>query len=569
MSETEKQSYEEKPNSAELLTDKEIEDGTKAAKDYFLEISDMLDTPALREIADNVSQGNFFEKIKFGDEKEMSPYDLVAEDVKEYMSLEDRFLGQGKNVEAEQYRKERTKAEKISDFLFKLGVKTIGEDFEKSVLDLGKETDSQKKTEISSPTSKGKRWKLNMGDKKNWQEVPQENQAEEPESIVKKEEEGQVKEKPETKKQISKSIGEKLSEENINADVEFLSDPNFEKDIKRTVEAFRNITTNEKGEHRHLAKERNEMVALNIEARGGRIIRGKDAIEKVRQEITEKEALKIKNELHEKAMETLIARLPEKYKSDKNALTIYIENIKDKLELVGPNRDLAFDKLVNDGYLVEHAKKRWFSYEFKIPKTGEKERALYNPTLHFETLIKNANLGVASTAQERASLKIEQGREKMKQERKKSMKEIVAGAILDYKTKQSEKAKTTKTSKQKNTPAENWSKKYREERLREIQEKQSRGEKISGADKVVLSKLGIKTNPGASLEGENILEYLQKNITTKNKTDTKYERKKPKKSLKEEFDPAKNGGRTFQKRRKEGIGLNPLRKRIIKKSKRP
>lgn len=231
----------------------------------------------------------------------------------------------------------------------------------------------------------------------------------------------------------------KTKEELTNSDAEFLSTPGFEKDAKRTVEAFRNITTNESGSHRHLAKERNEMVARNIEARGGIIIRGKEAIEEARQKISKKEALKVENELHKKAMDTLIARLPEKYKKNEETLNGYIESIKDKLGLDGENRDIAFDNLVNDGYLVENAKKRWFSFEFKIPnidKEKEKEPFIYNPTLHFESLIKKASLDIKSQAEKRANFKIDQGRIKIREERQKCVKEIVANVVSEYKAKQ-------------------------------------------------------------------------------------------------------------------------------------
>jgi hypothetical protein len=445
-------------------------------------------------------------------------------------------------------------------------IKKQEEESEKSV----SETESDLKRTVENPPadSERKRWRLSMGDKKGWQEISQDKKEEAKEPSVKEEVKKPAETKPKTKKQAVKIIEEKIPEENIDSDAEFLSRPDFEKDAKRTVEAFRNITTNEKGEHRHLAKERNEMAALNIEARGGRIVRGKEAIEKARQEIAEKEAIKIRNEFHEEAMETLIARLPEKYKNNEEALTAYIETIKDKLEIVGPDRDVAFDKLVNDGYLVENAKKRWFSYEFKIPKSGEKKPAMYNPALHFETLIKNANLSIASTAQERADLKIEQGRKKMKQERQRCMKEIVISALSDYKIKQQEKPKKTNQRKQTIASAKDASERYREERLREIQEKQAKGEKLTGADKVVLGKLGIKIEPDISMAND-IIKFLQENITRKTKIDSEDNRGKPKNNSGKKFNPSENGGRTFKKRYSKGMEHNPvISKRNYSKSKK-
>ncbi len=449
--------------------------------------------------------------------------------------------------------------------------KEQSEKSEKSVSET--KTGLPKETENPSEDSKGKRSRLKMGDKKGWQEISQDRkeevvEVEEPSAKEKVKKHAEI--KSETKKHTTEVAEKKLPEGDIDSAAEFLSKPDFEKDIKRTVEAFRNITTNEKGEHRHLAKERNEMVALNIEARGGRIIRGKEAIEKARQEIAVKEVAKIRSELHEKAMETLIARLPEKYKNNKEALTAYIENIKDKLELVGPDRDVAFDKLVNDGYLVENAKKRWFSYEFKIPKSGEREPVMYNPALHFETLTKNANLSIVSTAQERADFKIEQGRKKMKQERQKSMKEIVAGALSDYMVKQQEKPKKIKEGKRMTTSAKTASERYREDRLKEIQEKQSRGEKLTGADKVVLGKLGIKPESGSFSRADDIINYLRENITERTKIDSGDNHGKAKKQAKKEYNPAENGGRTFKKRQREGIKHNSvISKRDYSKSKKP
>lgn len=250
-------------------------------------------------------------------------------------------------------------------------------------------------------------------------------------------------EKKEFQEEVVAHTGEQTKKDGKNRALEILSNPDFLKmSPKEVVKAFREITTDESGKHRHLAKERNEMVERNVKARGHRIIRGRENIEKVRQEIATKERVRTMQELREKAVGVLVSRVPEKYKKDQDAFNKYIDGIKSKLGLDSPKGTLVFDRLVNDGYLVEKAKTGWFSDKVKLLNLNPKKQFIqFNKTKDIDQLSDEAWAPIVSEAQVAADIRVEQGKQRIRQERKACVGKIVSEVVEEYKKKEAPQEK--------------------------------------------------------------------------------------------------------------------------------
>jgi hypothetical protein len=214
--------------------------------------------------------------------------------------------------------------------------------------------------------------------------------------------------------------------------LEVLSDPKImERSPRELVESFRNLTENENGEHRHLSKERNEMAYGNLQERGMRIIRGKDAIEEARQRIATREQDKIKSEEHSRAIKTFWERNSDIKPEDREK---YLGDIKKRLGLDGVDGDFAFEKLVNDSYLVEKAKTGWFSDKIKIPKINGKSLS-YDKELLQEMAQEEKNR-ISVEAQKRADLKIIEGRKRVLKEKQVCARKIIEKTVAEYSSKE-------------------------------------------------------------------------------------------------------------------------------------
>jgi hypothetical protein len=216
--------------------------------------------------------------------------------------------------------------------------------------------------------------------------------------------------------------------------LETLSDPKvMERSPKEIVESFRNLTEKENGEHRHLAKEKNEMAYGRLKKSGMRVIVGKEAIEKVRQEIIVKEQQRIKNTEHSRAS---IAFWERNYNVKPKDREKYLTDIKNKLGITGPDGDIALDRLINDGYLVEKAKSRWFLKGVKIPKANGKSFSFDEEFL--QEIAKEAKANILINAQDNAELKIKQGKKRVFSTKQLCASEIIRNTVADYKSQQVE-----------------------------------------------------------------------------------------------------------------------------------
>lgn len=229
---------------------------------------------------------------------------------------------------------------------------------------------------------------------------------------------------------------------------EFLSDEKlWEKNPREIIEAFRTLTENEKGEHRHLAKERNEMAYENERERKRIVLIGKEAIENRRQELIKKAEAKI----HEKerlaanatCWERLAPKQKEKFKtSDSPEFKKYLEDKRNKL---GVSED-AFASLVQKGYKPEDAKVRRWGTWFRGP-------ALEIPSTISDTALTsdgskddlnkwvedNHNAGIRERVAQAVEDRLMYGRKVLLQEKRFCAKEIIRRAVDNYKEEQNKK----------------------------------------------------------------------------------------------------------------------------------
>jgi hypothetical protein len=180
---------------------------------------------------------------------------------------------------------------------------------------------------------------------------------------------------------------------------------------------------------RELKMERDAMVRNNIEARHMIIVSGKEAIEAQRKKIINKEQERILLGEHSRAFATLWERNPNIKEADKEK---FLFNIKKRLGLDGEGGNIALDKLINDGYIVEKSKKAWFSSEITLKTAGSKFSVYGSKEdLLRETLL-DLKDKVSSEASLRADLKIIEGRKRLLAERAFATKSIINREVVNH-----------------------------------------------------------------------------------------------------------------------------------------
>lgn len=267
--------------------------------------------------------------------------------------------------------------------------------------------------------------------------IPEENKKPEEadaEIIVEPESEAGAPEKEEAERSVPEQVekkNEETREQKRERAIEILSDPKvMDRSPEEIAEAFRNLTEDESGNHRHLAKERSKMVEKNLKDRHTIVIKGKDAVEKYRQQIIQKEEERISKEEHSKALNTLWERNPNVKKEDREK---HLAKFKKNLRLDGVDDNAAFDKLINDGYAVEKSKTGWFSGETKIPKVKGKGVLVYgNKKDILQDATQLAKSKILGEAQIRADLKIIEERKRLLAERAVCTKDIIEQTVEKY-----------------------------------------------------------------------------------------------------------------------------------------
>ena len=222
-----------------------------------------------------------------------------------------------------------------------------------------------------------------------------------------------------------------------------LSDPKvMERQPREIIESFRNLTENEKGEHRRLSKERNEMATRNLQEKGQRVIIGKEAIEKYRQQSIEKEKKKIWAKERSMATTTFYDRLPKKKKEQfekKGGISSlefndYLSQTRQKLGI----SENAFSSLINMKFEVGSSKVRRWGTWFRGPAI-EIHTIENNLTLEANSkddlnkwAEEQANERIKRQAEERTDLKITEGRERLLAEKNICAKIIIAETVEAY-----------------------------------------------------------------------------------------------------------------------------------------
>ena len=259
----------------------------------------------------------------------------------------------------------------------------------------------------------------------------------------------EVRKLEEQEKNILKEIEEARKEVKKQA-AETLSAPDVMKMRPRAIlESFRDITENEKGESRHLFKERDEMVKQNMEARKMKIIPGNKA-EEYRATLIAKEEVRINSEERSVAIATCWERLSAKQKQqfgapDSQGFQNYLQGKREKLGV--PEDD--FYNLVRAGIVPEQMKKRGrfmgaILGDFKVidsryPKPLEMSKEEFNK---LTAGLQNGRVEAIMMAAERhADRMIEEGRKALRTEKDVCAKKIIEQTIADYNSEQQKEQK--------------------------------------------------------------------------------------------------------------------------------
>lgn len=198
--------------------------------------------------------------------------------------------------------------------------------------------------------------------------------------------------------------------------------------MEKSHDELENIFRKATGES--LTEKRERMVDDNLRLRnpGAKVLRGKEAVEKYRQELVGVEQENILQENHEGALDTFWARNQNVKEEDREK---YLAKIKNKLGLEGGDGDIAFDRLVNDGYLVEKAKISWWSGKLKISDITGKETSIFrNKKDLADRMVQKAEDDSLRGAETRADNKIIEGRHRLLAERAICTKEIIKQTIM-------------------------------------------------------------------------------------------------------------------------------------------
>lgn len=250
--------------------------------------------------------------------------------------------------------------------------------------------------------------------------------------------------------------------------IEILSDFKImQKSPKEIAGAFREAT----GEH--LREQREKMVDKSLGEEHIKVIRGKDAVKEYREQAIAKEQKRALEEERAKALDILWAR---NSNVEEGAKGKYLNNIKEKLGLLGTDGDIAISKLINDGYVIEKAKVGWLSGKINLAKVASNEISVYkNKKDLLERVSQKGKEDSLKGAQTKVDLNIVKGRKRLLAEREVWTKNLIYNEVEKYKLEK-----------------EQLEKKQREEAEKKEQPK--------------LPEVGIK----ASLEGEIVVDKKKK-----------------------------------------------------------
>jgi len=290
---------------------------------------------------------------------------------------------------------------------------------------------------------------------------------------LEKQKENIVKEIGEAQKEVKKQAAENLSVQDVM-------------NMKRSemLEAFKDVTENEKGESRHLFKERDEMVKQNLEARKMKIIPG-NKIEEYRAKLIAKEKAKIYSDNRSAAKAICWARLTADQKQqfgvpDSDGFQKYLrEKAEEKLGI----SENDFYNLVRAGIVPEQMKKRGrfmgaILGDFKVIDSRY-PRPLEISKKEFDKMIAGLRDGqaeaVGMAAKSYADRMIEAGRKALRTEKDVCAKKIIEQTVADYNLEQ---------QKERDAEAERQAAKARRTvRVPPIKINQRRGGKVGGKAK--------------------------------------------------------------------------------------
>ena len=213
---------------------------------------------------------------------------------------------------------------------------------------------------------------------------------------------------------------------------------------KEIVEAFRNLTEDETGEHRYLAKERNEMAYKNLRERGCTILIGKEAIEKAKQDLIKRETKKVEDERYIDAKSRYLNGLSENQLSKKEKKEYIKDGSFDKerylaatIENLGIS-NVVFAEMILNQHLEIHNIRRigLFKTTIKIPSSDGRESVAKTEKEFKEWIEKfivpKANESVLREAQLRVDQKIINSRKRMLIEKELCAKVIIQQAVEKY-----------------------------------------------------------------------------------------------------------------------------------------
>ncbi len=224
---------------------------------------------------------------------------------------------------------------------------------------------------------------------------------------------------------------------------EFLSDSGvIGRDPRRAVESFRNLTENEAGEHRHLARERNEMAYKRERDKGMTVLVGKKAIEEYRQKTIAQAEEMIHEKERSKSVATCWARL-----SDKDKVRLkgqgsseFKAHLEQKMKKLSISEDV-FAGLVNAGLKPEDAKirgwlKRLFGFTAVVIPSADGKTSLESDGSKEDIntwVAENPDKKIKERAVAIVDAKISEGKRRLQEVKQTCAKEIIAQAVESYK----------------------------------------------------------------------------------------------------------------------------------------
>ncbi len=243
-------------------------------------------------------------------------------------------------------------------------------------------------------------------------------------------------------------VAEKTPEQKRADAWEVLSDPEvLKRSPREVVKSFRIATKDESGNHRHLARERNEMAYNNLRERGKIIIKGKEAIEKARQNIILRERKKIKEERYVDALSACCDSLSETRLS-KAEKKEYIKDgnfdkkkyVEDKIKNLGISNH-AFAEMVLNRHIdfLNIKNGSWFSSAIEIPNyiVGKQGKPVRLDKKEFqEWIVKEvepqAEGSIFLEAEKRANEEVIKGKKRVIAEKSACVKKIITELVENH-----------------------------------------------------------------------------------------------------------------------------------------